>query len=270
VHDASFWLPLEPVNKLAGLSDWLFQPQHKGKPINQLYVIAKHWSSLEPQDRKLPYLELLERVCAKVYPGAQNAQLALEASSWGIAPSDYAEIERRFMASLAVPSPFPLQKRWSQEGLTGRFLPRDDVRGLFLGQHTDCCQHPDGAGDTAAWYGQEQGNAGFFVVEDRYGSVVAQSMVWIARKGTGLVFDSAECRRLGARETAVVAIYSKAAEALSSTFPVVTLGTGTNKLKAQERWTEAGDRTLQLPEGDDPYTDSGSQVLLARTVKERR
>jgi hypothetical protein len=266
VHDASFWLPIEPVNKLTGLSDWLFQPQHKGKPINELGIIAKHWSSLEPEDRKLPYRALLERACAKAYPGAKNAQLASEAASWGTDASDYAEIEERHMASLAVPSPFPLHRRWSIDGLSARFLPRDDVRGLFLGQHTDCCQHPDGQGDTAAWYGQEKANAGFFVVEDKHGNVVAQSMVWIARNGKGLVFDSAECKRLGAREAAVVAIYSEAARELSSAFAVVTLGTGTDKLKAKQRWPEAGDQSLKLPKGDKPYTDSGSQVLLAAAI----
>ncbi|MFX4369979.1 hypothetical protein ABTA37_19815, partial [Acinetobacter baumannii] len=83
-----------------------------------------------------------------------------------MAAADYPKHEQRFLDSLDTPSPFPLEKSWNVENLTGRFLPRSDPRGLFLGEHTHCCQHPGEAGSACAWFGQENARSGFFVVEN--------------------------------------------------------------------------------------------------------
>jgi len=62
---------------------------------------------------------------------------------------------------------------------------------LFLGLYTDCCQHLDGAGASCAWHGATDINGGFYVVEDKKGTIVAQSWIW--RNGRDVCFDNIEC-----------------------------------------------------------------------------
>ncbi|MGC5340813.1 hypothetical protein ACPXBC_30025, partial [Escherichia coli] len=83
-------------------------------------------------------------------------------------------------------------------------------RGLFLGEHTNCCQHPGEAGSACAWFGQENARSGFFVVENKAKEIVAQSWAWISDQN-GLVFDSLEAKGLGSRADAVSKIYQAAA-----------------------------------------------------------
>jgi len=69
-------------------------------------------------------------------------------------------------------------------------LPVNDIRGLFLGKATDCCQSIGGAGSECAKYGYESENSGFYVViEDK--KIIGQCWAWRGEEGE-LVFDSLE------------------------------------------------------------------------------
>lgn len=70
-------------------------------------------------------------------------------------------------------------------------LPDGDVRGLLLGQYTDCCQHIASAGASCAEHGFLSDNGGFYIVEDGEGQIIGQSWAWIG-KNNELVFDSLE------------------------------------------------------------------------------
>lgn len=70
-------------------------------------------------------------------------------------------------------------------------LPDGDVRGLFLGEITDNCQHLAEAGAKCATHGYLSPQGGFYVLEDEKKNIVAQSWAWRGQNGE-LVLDSLE------------------------------------------------------------------------------
>lgn len=71
-------------------------------------------------------------------------------------------------------------------------LPDGDVRGLLLGEFTDCCQHLNGAGGSCAQHGFLSPHGGFYVIADtKADTIIAQSWAWRGQKGE-LVLDSLE------------------------------------------------------------------------------
>jgi uncharacterized protein YjbI with pentapeptide repeats len=231
-HDACIWLPVGTQQQLAGLGDYLLR--HSDRSITDLEIIAKNWKDLKPEQKELSFEVLIKELKSNIYPNAKSYEFAVEAAKWGISQEEYPEMERRFLISQSVPSPFPQDKAWSVTGengskYTGRFLPRTDPRGIFLGQHSASCQHPKGESAQAAWYGQERPNSGFFVVEDSEGKIVGQSWAWVSDNG-GLCFDNVEAKELGNRKTAVREIYQLAAQDLSSKYHTIALGTVMSKV----------------------------------------
>ncbi|MDP3506737.1 MAG: hypothetical protein Q8T09_01985 [Candidatus Melainabacteria bacterium] len=266
LHDASFWLPIKSPKELQGLDTWLrrnYKYSQAGedtlRPIEDLSVVAQNWAELNSAQRELSYKDLLSLVKSGKYVNQADELFASESAKWGIAPSDYKAIENRYLASLSTKVPFPTEQRWNEGEFIGRFLPRKDPRGLYLGQHTDCCQHPKGAGATSAWYGQESPNSGFFVVEDKNGQVVAQSLAWLSDDGA-VVFDNIEAKALGDREAKVAAIYQKVGDSLAQSHYKVTIGSGESDVDLS-RW-KATD-AVPLPRDSTAYTDAKSQVLLS-------
>lgn len=72
-----------------------------------------------------------------------------------------------------------------------RLLDSGDIRGLFMGELTDCCQSIGGAGAKCATHGFTSPNGGFYVVETDKGEIIGQTWAWRGEKGE-LVFDSLE------------------------------------------------------------------------------
>jgi hypothetical protein len=77
------------------------------------------------------------------------------------------------------------------EGAKFYRLPIGDVRGLFLGQMTDCCQSIGGVGSACAAHGYISEQGGFFVLENAKGKIVGQTWAWRG-KGGEMCFDSLE------------------------------------------------------------------------------
>ncbi len=75
----------------------------------------------------------------------------------------------------------------------GKFyrLPANDIRGLFLGEATDCCQSVGSAGEDCAKHGFTSENGGFYVVENAKGRIVGQAWAWRGEKGE-MCLDSLE------------------------------------------------------------------------------
>lgn len=258
LHDVVDMLPLQPGQDLPGLESTLLK--HAQQPLADLQLLVGRWPDLEPAERELPFAELLEVARKRAYPHAQSADFAAEACRWGVAREDYPEMEERFLASQQLASPVQefLNEHWQAGELRGRFLPRSDARGLFLGHHTGCCQHPSGAGAECAWHGQENPRGSFFVLENPQGEVVAQSWAWVSQEG-GLVFDNVEGYRLQGKQSEAVQIYQQAADRLSSQFPLITMGTGLSKLPTSG-WPAAAQG--QTPVQYEGYLDSEEQVVL--------
>lgn len=280
-HDASYWLPLDPQASQNGLRTFLNQslkemdtPQQQYSLMNDIKLVSKRWNSLTEAarttvlDRTTSVQDAAQAIRAsQVYPNAKNPKFAIEAREWGVSKKAFANYEKRFMDSQTTPSPFPLEKTWQSGSLKGRFLPRSDVRGLFLGEHTNCCQHPGDAAASCAWFGQTNRKSGFFVVENNAGEIVAQSWAWIGDKG-GLCFDSVESKGLGPRQGAVMDIYKKAANDLVLTHKLVTIGGTAYSPKLDiSSLPDAGAKKLPLPEEhrqNTGYSDAKQrQVILA-------
>jgi hypothetical protein len=107
-----------------------------------------------------------------------------------------------------------------------RTLPKNDPRGLFLGEFTDCCQHPGGVGSSSAFHGAFNPDGGFLVLEKK-GHIRAQAWVWLS--GDRLVLDNVEA--LGTLKSELQEIFIQAAEAWRAQgIKEVRIGTGMSDL----------------------------------------
>jgi hypothetical protein len=82
-------------------------------------------------------------------------------------------------------------EKFGMKGYSFGKLPDGDVRGLFLGEITDNCQHLAEAGAKCATHGYLSPQGGFYVLEDEKKNIVAQSWAWRGQNGE-LVLDSLE------------------------------------------------------------------------------
>ena len=277
-HRCVAWIPESAWEvKTPGLADYLMK---HGKVFPD---IISNWDQLSPEQRnKKPddlYVEVMEQVLKDVprqNPEFFRNSLLLkgpQASDRVPMKSSYEDAEKSYMESLDVPPLVDPQLRWKSGPLTGRFLPRNDHRGIWLGILTGCCQYPGGVGEDAAHYGQSKPNAGFFVVEDPKGRVVAQSMAWCsgpdAKGARDLVFDNIE----GATENKggminpklkplVMEIYKNAARDLLGEFRKVTVGKGYSKMDLKELSDAGWIGAVKQPDDLD-YSDADNQSLLA-------
>ena len=265
-HDATEYLPFLSKRESSGLSDYLLK--HSKHNAEEIRVVAAGWESLTPQERSLPIAEMVRTIRSRTYPNAQSPEFAIEAARWAIPEGEYHQMEARFEASKSVPSPFPTEKVFAGEsGLKGFFMRRDDPRGLFLGHHTNSCQHPQGDAASAAWYGQEKSNSGFFVVTNSKNEIVAMS--WAVLNENKLLFDNVEAKGLGSRAEEVRQIYRNAAKDLISSGKVdqVNLGTQHNDLPPRGMPTANADDLVKLPADyleQGGYSDAATQAIVAR------
>jgi ankyrin repeat protein len=81
---------------------------------------------------------------------------------------------------------------FDKPGYVLRKLESGDIKGLLLGEFTNCCQHIAGEGRECAEHGFLSPYGGFYVVEKQEtGEITGQSWVWRGRGGE-LVLDSFE------------------------------------------------------------------------------
>ena len=273
-HDACNWIPLAPASQLRGLSHYLFK--NIDKPLANLEIVAKHWADgLTAEQKQLPIAELLEQLKTQLYPNVKHTGFAEQSHKFAISAKKYAQYESRFLASLDKPPVYSTTHAWQSGKLTGRFLERSDPRGLYLGQYTECCQHPEHeSGESCAWYGQEAENSGFFVVENEEGKIIAQSWVWVADDG-GFCFDNIEGLRseIPNCEKDIINIYNQTANELSQTHHTVTVGTTRSDVELSQ-WPDARGHSLPIPRNYPGFSDSQDildcgQVLLAQNAKLR-
>ena len=146
----------------------------------------------------------------------KSVQFATEVSKWYTVPDDnideeedkfeqeddskkeeltdekYRRLEEIYLLSQNVPLPEWANNNEIKVGkYIGRFLPRNDTRGIFLGEYTECCQHPENAAYGSAFDGCLSPKACFFVIEDNSRQIHIQSYVWEDRDGN-ICFDSFE------------------------------------------------------------------------------
>ena len=147
---------------------------------------------------------------------------------------------------------------------------------IELGYHTCCCQHFNGAGESAMMHGYLNDNAGFWVLEDKKGSILAQAMIWIDDNNS-LIFDSIEFANTDLEGTAVrieqlrsiVAKWAKETD-----FKNIIMGVGRNYGLLQ-KMENAYKPKFNIPEEEDKllhkdnfyfkmYTDTNDCVYLKK------
>jgi hypothetical protein len=254
VHDATHWLPT--VDK-PGLGKYLFS--HWQAPIGDLSTIATGWDKLTEEERRLPVQQVKAVIAARVYKDAKHQDFALEAAKWGIPEEIYHKIEDKWLRSVARKeksrSTIP-DIELEHGGYKIYKLDDDDPRGLFLGNITNCCQHPLGVGAQSAWHGVGSPKGGFYVVEDPENRIIAESWVW--RPDNHVVFDSVESKGLGPkRNNLVVKLYEALSKAMLQKEPQIKdIRIGYSRgLEVPPTWEKA-EQTVSLPKGYKGYSDA--------------
>lgn len=242
--------------------------EHKmvARPLSELSVIAKNWKSLKPEEEKGSFKDVLAACQAKKYEGQKYDAFATEAARCGMPESSYGNSENIYQAGLEVPEPFDSSKRYTYGKYTGRFLPRDDVRTGFFGEHTDCCQHFGGAGDSCAVSTIKDPYSQLFVIENEKGRIIAGSWIWENREGKyrEVCFDNIEAIGEYAKHPVVNAIYEQVAEDLCQTGNCrrVTAGKGYQDADIS-KYAETEKIPLPTDYGN-RYSDAkGTQLLIA-------
>ena len=122
------------------------------------------------------------------------------------------------------------------DGMTARALDLSDDKDIALaarlGDLTNCCQRLDAAGETAMMHGFLNPDAGFWVIEDKDGTVKAQAEIWKTDNGD-LVFDNIEFantdrEHLSDRADRLRGVI--AAWAMESRYTNIIMGCGYNEL----------------------------------------
>lgn len=260
-HDSTYFIPVnKPFSQNKELVNFILK--NATRNLIEIEMVVNRWHEIPEDWKKMDFKELVQNLRENAYPGAQSKDFAQESSYWGISNYDYLKSEKRFLNSLQIPSPFDLNKRYEAGKLTGRFIARSDPRGVYLGQHTNCCQHPDGMGSDCAWYGQTSSNSGFFAVENSRGEIIAQSWLWIS-DDEGLCFDSVETKGFGENKPFVKEIYESVISDLSKSFYAVTVSQAKGlKLSITDKKLPHIDLKTPKDYGSG-YTDSESQKTIA-------
>jgi hypothetical protein len=163
-----------------------------------------------------------------------------------------------------VPEPFDSTKEFKFGEYVGRFLPREDPRVGFFGQHTNCCQHYGGVGNACAISSIKDPYSQLFVIE-KDGKIVAGSWVWENKEGEyrEVCFDNIEAIGEFDKHPMVNQIYGQVGRYLTEEANCrrVTVGKGYQDADVSKyKDTEA----IALPRHyDNGYSDARSQVLLA-------
>lgn len=269
------------------VADWVFDRRKSCKP-KDLCKIMGAWSSIEQAaGKRLSALSMFEAstiMSLERYSDIRDQDFALECSEHDIQLADFKKYQKRWLKAAErreTPGTYETIPHvdLTVDGYRFHRLAKDDPRGLFLGEHTDCCQHPGGAGSTCAWHGVESDLGGFYVVE-RKGRIVAQSWAWrpiilewetlgppIGCPRDILVLDNVELLS-NEYEDGVTKAYQAGVYAILGRLGVaeVLVGAETNDLDMID---DLPDRASWISTPENCYTDASMQKVWATIKKEQ-
>jgi hypothetical protein len=286
-HQAAGWLGTDVtawqsralvlnVGVPAHVSKWLWR-HRRSADVRGLLRVASAWEHVEKAcGQSLSQLGVREAVAAATivdYDSYESVEFAMEANSHGVSPRNFERWEPKWISTVAARKADSLPAvDLVVNGYRFFKVAHDDPRGVFLGEHTNCCQHPGSAGSSCAWHGVKSQYGGFYAVE-RCGMIVAQSWAWrpkervhcsdsprdVKRPGDVVVFDNIEVLSHDYHE-GVEAAYRAGAAAILGRLGVseVHVGLGYNTMA----WVSALPkcRAASTPKG--VYTDARVQVAL--------
>lgn len=142
-------------------------------------------------------------------------------------------------------------------------LNANDPKQVMLGYYTCCCQHLEGAGESAMMYGLLSSNGGFWAIEEK-SQIVAQAEIW-----TGLL-DGKEVLVFDNIELANDRDFNLVRKTLekwleSSSYKNIIMGTGFNVLT--HGYDAVVGKLVQpvcMALNEEPYTDADTCVWLKK------
>ena len=178
--------------------------------------------------------------------------LAIEHAKWN-GSCEYSEkIEQKFKETKKAES-IPAVEI-SIEEYRFRKLDSGDVRQLYMGDYTDCCQKVRGAGESCVWHSWRSPEGATFVVE-KNNKIIAQSWAW--RNNRHLVFDNIEMLSGHLGNNKVLEFYKKAAVALKGKLGIehFQIGLGHNDCSQLDSLKKVeADEMVESPKG--VYSDA--------------
>jgi hypothetical protein len=210
-----------------------------------------------------------EKVAEFAYKNAAEnpalAMLCLEHSIHEYAFNEALELTKKIPAEKNVPDIVIDGAEFDMPGATFHRLAANDIRGLFLGELTDCCQSIGGAGSECAAHGFTSEDSGFYVVENAKGQIIGQTWAWRGEKGE-LVFDSLETLGQNVKADQWLKLTKAFKKALANKPGNVTalhIGTGgATPGKLTRAFTAAARPAKPLGYEESGYRDSKQQVVV--------
>ncbi len=190
------------------------------------WLVAEGWKP----DEKGSVKKGVELAATVLYSDVRSKAFALECGKNGVSADEYTGYENRWVAAqlahreLTIPAPGGVQGITVGD-LTLRMIDKSDPTALFIGEYTGCCQHPGGAGDSAAWHSVESDGAGVWAVSYK-GTIVAQSLVWTA--GDRLIIDNIEAMGHETVREQIASIYVAACRAVIGVLGVGSVWLGSH------------------------------------------
>jgi len=266
VHDLVYWLPGDGILPEDGLGQWLLR-QRRQIPgliparVSDLAVVAKAWPRLTLDERKLGLSAILTIAKSRKYAKVRHVGLATECAAAGVDERIYSTLESRWLRAQEDLCEDWIPRVEVQVGdYTAYTMRRDDPRGLWLGQHTGCCQHPGGAGETCSWHGVQSPRGGFVAVECE-GRILAQSWVWRSpERPEVLVCDNIESMS-GSHRAYLPSVYDALAQAFLGRLGIEEVWVGEGYSDCDLAQWKLAEKPIPAPPG--VYSDAYHQRVIA-------
>jgi hypothetical protein len=197
LHDLIQMIKL-PKDGSPNLKDWGDAVLKCGPSMAKLVKFSDRLPSpMKSADGKTWSMVNTRAECAKFAfnKAAEHPALAALCMEYNVEEDDF-EMARIFVkkktpATKNIPDISIDGEKFDMAGAKFYRLPDGDIRGLFLGEMTACCQSIGGAGTACAKHGYISPDSGFYVVENAKGKIIAQTWAWRGTRGE-MCFDSLE------------------------------------------------------------------------------
>ena len=217
----------------------------------------------------MKYSEIYEKL-SKINFDYTCQEFAVENSSYVDSQEAYDEAEVIYYKGLVTPSRFADKPIIYNDNNTFRCMvaSKEDVRTLFVGEKTSCCQSYGDVGGSCAVDSVTNPSSGCLIFESRKSEaepwkIVGCSWFYESQNGgyKGLTFDNVEVETYGHYEEQVKSLFLKMTEEFArDNYKYITVGNGGNDIEL-DGYKLAPARN-PLPSGYDEYTDAAVQRLI--------
>ena len=240
------------------------------------------------ENNNLTEADVVNAVSIVIYQNVHKGceELAELSGKYGYTQSMFEELQRTFEQGKEI-KPDEMILKIAEDDMNKKvsykFLPKDSVEGLFIGEKTNCCQTVHDAGAECLRYGATKPNSGFIAFYSG-NRLIGQSWVWYNEKTGVVCLDNIEVPRIWQKHlkkeefkneflncikrlsTGIKQDMEKSGKNVSQ----VTIGAGYNDLPGIESF-EAIDVTGKktLPDNYNNYSDAKEVQYLVSSFKEK-